>query len=287
MNQSGCPTPQQLTQLLAEDLPGPEFTEIEKHIESCSVCQHSLERLAAAMGLDVSRHRPQNADSDEGWDDFAARLVKDASRVSLPDPHGTVITSAAPMTAVPGPGSAVPGYEILAELGRGGMGVVYRAWQTSLQRPVALKMILAGSNAGPRQRERFQVEALAVARLRHPHITQIYEIGNQGGCLFFSMELAEDGSLAHHLAGQPQPPPDAARLVETLARALHYAHLQGIVHRDLKPGNVLLQNAKCKLQNAKLPPDNLQFAICNLQFPRSPTSASPRSWPTLPRTAVR
>jgi tetratricopeptide (TPR) repeat protein len=135
----------------------------------------------------------------------------------------------------------IPGYEILGVLGRGGMGVVYRARQTALDRLVALKMILAGAHAGPEERARFQSEARTIARLRHPHIVQIHEVGEHDGLPYFSLEFVDGGSLAQRLAGRPLPPLPAARLVETLARAVDAAHQQGILHRDLKPANILMQ----------------------------------------------
>jgi serine/threonine-protein kinase len=134
----------------------------------------------------------------------------------------------------------VPGYQIEAELGRGGMGVVYRACQTELQRPVALKIILAGAHASPAHMERFRAEARVEARLQHPNIVGVYDIGEHEGVPYFSLELVEGGSLSDRARRQPQPPREAAQLVETLARAVHYAHERGIVHRDLKPANVLL-----------------------------------------------
>jgi serine/threonine-protein kinase len=135
---------------------------------------------------------------------------------------------------------APPGYEVLGELGRGGMGVVYRARQAALDRVVALKMILAGAHAGEEERARFRAEAEAAARLQHPNIVQIHEVGEAHGRPFFSLELVEGGSLAARLTGAPWPIRDAARLVEALARAIHEAHRRGVVHRDLKPANVLL-----------------------------------------------
>jgi serine/threonine protein kinase len=134
----------------------------------------------------------------------------------------------------------VPGHEILGELGRGGMGVVYKARHVKLQRLVALKMILAGGHASPATLARFQGEAEALARLQHPNIVQIFEAGEVNGLPFLSLEFVEGGSLAAQLSGEPWSPAEAARLVETLARAVAAAHQAGIVHRDLKPANVLL-----------------------------------------------
>jgi serine/threonine protein kinase/WD40 repeat protein/Tfp pilus assembly protein PilF len=134
----------------------------------------------------------------------------------------------------------IAGYEILGELGRGGMGIVYRARQAGLNRGAAIKMILAGSYAMPEELARFRTEAEAVGRLQHPNIVAIYEVGEQNGRPFLCMEYVDGGSLAQQLTGAPQPTRPAAQLVETLARAMHYAHQQGIVHRDLKPANILL-----------------------------------------------
>src|SRR5205807_1581593 len=128
----------------------------------------------------------------------------------------------------------LPGYELLGVLGQGGMGVVYRARQVALNRTVALKMILAGAHARPEQRVRFRTEAEAAARLRHPNVVQIYEVGEHAGQPYFSMELVEGGSLAQKLTGTPLPARQAAALTATLAEAVHAAHQQGIIHRDLK-----------------------------------------------------
>jgi serine/threonine protein kinase/tetratricopeptide (TPR) repeat protein len=135
---------------------------------------------------------------------------------------------------------AIPGYEILGELGRGGMGVVYKARQQGLDRIVALKTILAGGHAGPTGLARFRAEAEAVARLQHANVVQIYEVGAHNGLPYFSLEYCAGGSLLTRLDGTPWAPEAAARLVEDLARAVEAAHRAGIVHRDLKPANVLL-----------------------------------------------
>ncbi len=134
----------------------------------------------------------------------------------------------------------VPGYEILEELGRGGMGVVYKARQLRLNRLVALKMILAGEYAETDAVERFLSEAEIVARLRHPNIVQIHAIGDSDGRPYVELEYVEGGSLGLRLDGTPWPPRAAARLVESLASALAEAHRMGIVHRDLKPANILM-----------------------------------------------
>jgi serine/threonine protein kinase/tetratricopeptide (TPR) repeat protein len=134
----------------------------------------------------------------------------------------------------------LPGSVVLGELGRGGMGVVYKARQSSLKRLVALKMILAGPYARADQLARFQIEAEAVARLQHPNIVQIYEVAERNGVRFLCLEFIEGGNLLQKLARTPQPPAEAARLLAVLARAVHYAHQRGIIHRDLKPENVLL-----------------------------------------------
>jgi WD40 repeat protein/tRNA A-37 threonylcarbamoyl transferase component Bud32 len=138
------------------------------------------------------------------------------------------------------PGPVVPGYELLGELGRGGMGVVYKARQVKLGRVVALKMILSGMHAGEADLARFRTEAEAIARLQHPNIIQIYEVGEQDGQPFFSLEFCAGGSLEKKLHGTPLPPQEAARLVEVLARAMQAAHEKNVIHRDLKPANVLL-----------------------------------------------
>src|SRR5262249_38774813 len=134
----------------------------------------------------------------------------------------------------------VPGYEALEEIGRGGMGVVYKARQVALNRTVALKMILAGAHAGTDDRARFRAEAAAVARLQHAGIVQVHEVGTHGGLPFLSLEFCPGGSLEKKLNGTPLPAGEAAALVERLANAVAAAHQKGIVHRDLKPANVLL-----------------------------------------------
>ena len=137
----------------------------------------------------------------------------------------------------------IPGYDVQAMLGRGGMGVVYKARHLRLNRLVALKMLLAGTYARADERARFQREAEAVASLHHPNIVEIYDVGDDEGFPFFTMELLEGGSLAQALSGTPQPARQAAALLTTLAEAVQVAHQAGIVHRDLKPSNIMLTGA--------------------------------------------
>jgi serine/threonine protein kinase len=131
-------------------------------------------------------------------------------------------------------------YELLAEIARGGMGVVFKARQNDLNRTVALKMILAGPLAGEEEVLRFHNEAKAAAQLRHPNIVSIYEVGEHEGLHFFSMEYVPGGNLAQRLATGVLPGRTAARYIEQVARGLHYAHTKGVLHRDLKPANILL-----------------------------------------------
>jgi tetratricopeptide (TPR) repeat protein len=162
-------------------------------------------------------------------DELRSRLVADRSG-SLPSD-----TAEAPVPSV-------PGYELLRELGRGGMGVVYEARQTALGRIVAVKTLPAGS-VGPGELARFRREIETISRLDHPHIVPVYEVGERGGVPYFSMKLYPGGSLARR-SGTPTADPRAdARTVETIARAVHHSHQRGVLHRDLKPSNILLDEA--------------------------------------------
>src|SRR5262245_60910187 len=135
---------------------------------------------------------------------------------------------------------ALPGYEILAELGRAGMGVVYKARHQKLDRVVAVKMLRDGALAGGEQMDRFCTEAQILANLNHPNIVSILEIGEHDGRLYMALEFAEGGNLAQLLARQRLTPVESAQLIEKLARAMHHVHQKGVLHRDLKPANILL-----------------------------------------------
>jgi serine/threonine protein kinase/tetratricopeptide (TPR) repeat protein len=168
--------------------------------------------------------------------------VFDQVRRARPAEKAKFAETLAETIVLPGPAEwpTIPGYEILSKLDEGGMGVIYKARQAALKRVVALKMIVSGAYATAHERARFRLDAQLLAELQHPNIVQIHAVGEHEGLPYFAMEFMEGGSLSEKIKGKPQPPEEAARLMETLARAVHAAHEHGIIHRDLKPGNVLL-----------------------------------------------
>ncbi len=212
--------------------------------ELLSVWQQEKAKGRDLAATEICRGRPELApelarriEAIRRMSDLAAQQA-----ATLPPPPSTsedaTLAPGPRDTAAPAESVGVPGYEVLGTLGRGGMGVVYRARQTKLGRAVALKMILSGAHAGTDDLARFRTEAEAIARLQHPNIIQIYEIGECGGLPFFSLEFCPGGALDGRLK-EPLPPRQAAELVRTLAGAVQAAHQAGIIHRDLKPANVL------------------------------------------------
>jgi eukaryotic-like serine/threonine-protein kinase len=184
----------------------------------------------SAPALDPTDLRPSDATTDYH---VIAPATGDGGTIAQAAPSAAALVGAPSVIRV-------PGYEILGELGRGGMGVVYKARQLGLNRLVAIKMILSGDYAAAGDLARFRLEAEAVAKLQHPNIVQVYAIDEVDGKPYFCLEFVNGGPLQKKLAGNPQPPRQAAHLVEKLAEAMEYAHCRHIIHRDLKPANVLL-----------------------------------------------
>jgi WD40 repeat protein len=222
-----CPPTERLRLLLGDALAGTEHEEVAAHLEECADCQREMELLLAATAIPPDRPA---GDDPQPRPEFLSRL----KRMYCP-PDDTE-----PRAEVPPAWPAVPGYEVVGVLGRGATAVVYKARQRGLNRTVALKMIVGGEYATPSELSRFRAEAEVVARLQHPNIVQIHEVGEHGGLPYFSLEFCPGGTLAQRLNGPPLGPTPAAELVEVLARAVHHAHQNGVVHRDLKPANVLL-----------------------------------------------
>ena len=209
----------------------------EKGPDDTSVVDASRPTFDAAQ-TDAPSTAGRTADGEAGADLIAANVTLDY--------YGTIADQD---DQAPDDREGLPriaGYEILSRIGWGGMGVVYKARQQGLKRLVALKMILSGAHAGASEVARFRTEAEAAARLQHPHIVQVHEIGqwqseaNGAPLPFLSLEYVGGGSLSRHLKGTPQSPRVAAQLLHTLAEAMQYAHDQQVVHRDLKPANILL-----------------------------------------------
>jgi serine/threonine protein kinase len=250
-----CPSEEKLTGLLAEALSTAERDAVARHVEGCASCQEHLARLSGAPETELWRRAAHPSQSSSAEEKMVRRLKGmslwlpptvplQADRLVAHSHFAGVRKPAAMACEWP----SVPGYEILGELGRGGMGVVYQAWQIGLQRIVALKMVLTGNQAGPKYLARFRAEAEAIGRLQHPNIVQIYDVGEAAGRPYFVLEYVAGGTLAHYLQGKPQPVHAAARLVQTLARAVHAAHAHGVIHRDLKPANILLQESGVRSQ---------------------------------------
>ncbi len=224
-----------LNRLLEEELDHEQAAPIIAHVETCTACQERLKQLTSEschfmnwgyFGEHGSTPWLESIECENVSSEFehARRSARDAHSRSNGAEAGF---------------PTIEGYEFLAELGHGGMGVVYKARQHRLNRLVAVKMLRAGSLAKPEDLARFRIEAQTVATLRHVNIIQIFDVGEAGGLPFVTFELLEGGSLDDELAGGHHPEARSAELVATLARAIDVAHDAGVIHRDLKPSNVL------------------------------------------------
>jgi WD40 repeat protein/serine/threonine protein kinase len=237
---TSCPDRDELQRFLGGQLGSIDDTDLSDHIGTCATCQQALQQLTDPAPGDLFCHltnREPMLDPVHGGGPPPATFLASTARLPPSPPMARFAPNRPGATpALP----AVPGYEVLSEVGRGGMGVIYRARHLKLNRTVALKMISAGGAAGPHALARFRIEAATVARLRHPNIVSVYDVGEVDGQPYMSLEFAEGGSLKDHLNGASMSPTQAAQLLETLARAIDHAHHAGIVHRDLKPANVLL-----------------------------------------------
>jgi len=238
-----CPPEEQLESLLAAQLGDVEVASVSEHLETCDSCRRKLDLLSAdaASGRWRRLREQERGSGDRLRADFARRLERALREPSTPSLLALALEPPAAPGAPAPPYQPPDGYDLLEMVGRGGMGVVYKARHQKLKRIVALKMLLADRQVDAQDLARFRAEAEILARLQHPNIVQIYEVGEQQGLPFLALEFVEGPSLADQLDGRPQSPQEAAELVETLARAVHHAHEHGIVHRDLKPANVLLQ----------------------------------------------
>ncbi len=224
MSNQTCVSEQDLRDYVLGELPDGVDSQVAAHIEACPACERAVARL----------------------DGLSDPLLKSLRRALGPRAQATPAASETlplPCGDARADGTARPNlaaYEVLEELGRGGMGVVWRARDSRLGRVVALKLMKAGADARPEVRNRFQREATAMACLQHPGIVQIFDVGEQDGVPFLALEFVPGESLAQRLGRAPLPARSAAELLEGLAQAVAYAHQRGVLHRDLTPANVLV-----------------------------------------------
>jgi tetratricopeptide (TPR) repeat protein len=220
-----CPPREQLAALLNDELSDADRADVTTHLDSCGSCQHLLESLRGTVEFQSNETAAQGAKIDETIEASQSMMrtaAETAAKQSLPANLN------------------VPGYKMLDELGRGGMGVVYKAKQLSLDRLVALKMIRSAAIAGPDQLARFNTEAESLAQLQHPNIVQVFEIGRHDDMPYLSMEFVAGETLEGAIQNEWFGFSESAQLVEKLSRAMFSAHQRGVLHRDLKPANVLL-----------------------------------------------
>ena len=226
---------------------------IDAHLEHCERCTDRLEQIAESdspllSAIQVAWQWSEPSSVSSGWDET---MDCDSITLAPRDEHHTVTT--------------LGKYEVIDELGRGGMGVVYKALDSELKREVALKVIIAGEHSSLTQRERFRREAETIASLNHHGIVQIYEVGDFDGQPFLALELISGPNLSEVTNSEPQPVWWSAAITLQLSQAIHYAHQQSVIHRDLKPGNVLV--ALEGSSDASVTPRSGEFRQPELEIP--------------------
>jgi len=268
-----CPSIRCLQDLLNN--PARNADDIQQHLSHCPQCRAALQRMSALPDLTPStvptRITPHRVIRETvigngvpaplpeiGTDPITSELPAQQPRSqSHRDTHPAQIAE-----RVIGQ-RRIAGYDVYGEVGRGGMGIVYHAYDNRLKRHVAVKMVLAGLRADRDTLGRFRAEAELIAQVQHPNIVQVYEVDEFEGLPYLALEYVPGGTLHGRLAASPQAPAEAASLVETLARAVHHAHERGIVHRDLKPGNILLGKANTPLSQSE--PKIADFGLAKLE----------------------
>ena len=261
-----CLSEELIDRLLTDTLSDAEEERVDAHLRECTTCRNLLSEKTNAPDHVVEALAPaDNTQDDRREIDRLFDLVRDLPTPNVGDPDDETLASDDRDSAVrfatntrkkgQESDSEPAGFEMIEEIGRGGVGVVFKARQTRLGRIVALKMMLPRTFPRPKNLARFRGEAEVVAKLQHPNVVQVFDILEHDGCPYLCMEFVPGGNLAEKLNGNPQPPETAAKLVEILARAIHSVHEAGILHRDLKPSNVLLMQTNDK-SGVRLNPEN-------------------------------
>ena len=230
MNPTNCLSNIDIENLLSNSADSSKVSEFESHLETCADCVKKLE-AASLNSVTGILHRQLSGNKS------VIDSTKNLAAADTNEPRDSATGGGTHIGELP----KIPGYEIKRLVGRGGMGIVYEAKQQNLNRDVAIKMISAGFMAGPEKIARFYREAESVARIDHPNVIKIFDVGEAEGCPYFTMELVAGASLERVFDGTPWSNTDAAKISRTVAHAIESVHDHGIIHRDIKPGNILLK----------------------------------------------
>lgn len=261
---ANCPDAKTLQRFLIGRISESEAQSLESHLSECPHCSESMDRLPVEDDLvrDMRRRSPLLCDDGDQpveliarvqqlWASISSNVAKLNEAVNHETDAGNGASTATrrPRTQtydfleppqIEGELGRLGPYRLWRVLGHGGMGIVFQASDARLGRDVALKVLLDARYTDPHYVSRFEREAEALSHLQHPHIVRVYEAGQHRGRPYLALEYISGGTLAEKTAGRPYGIPESATLIETVARAVHYAHTQGILHRDLKPGNILI-----------------------------------------------